>query len=481
MKVEIGGKILYEGQPKQNYFHSLINKRRENGFTKFFYGGAAGGGKSFALRWHGHKECLKNEGIRILLIRGSYPELERTHLSKIPFDLPDKVATWNEKKKRLTYCNGSVFEFGYGEHKRDFKQYLSAEYDIIMIDELTTIPFDFVILLMSRLRTVKKGFIPYFAAASNPGEQAHIHVKSYFVDKDFGIEFPELSDEYDPKEIVFVQATVYDNYKLMENDPAYIKRLKALPKADRKRFLEGSWDIFEGQFFSTLSRNIHEIEPFVIPPEWRISAGMDYGSVSTAYAGTTDFRGNAYIINEWQMVSESSTNKALDYRQWLKDIAQENGRKWDEILTHGDTDMFAYQSESDEKISPADKFKKLGIKLKVVSKKGDPDEGIRFRRLCNDHVKNLLYWEKNDENGLWIQKPKLYIFKNRCPNWWKTVPMLQTDPKNDRDILKTVPKRDHNYDGSKHLLINIRKPKDIKEEAAIRDRLIRQQMQHVTG
>ena len=44
------------------------------------YGGARGGGKSFALRYKLILLCLGYPGIRVLLVRRSYPELRENHI-----------------------------------------------------------------------------------------------------------------------------------------------------------------------------------------------------------------------------------------------------------------------------------------------------------------------------------------------------------------------------------------------------------------
>ncbi len=130
----------------------------------FLYGGAAKGGKSYALRWEAHRNCLQYAGIRGLLVRSSFPELERTHLRDLSFDLPREIGSYNSMKHTYTYWNKSILEFGYGNTIDDFSQYLSANYDFIMIDELTTIPFFLSYMFRLRLQASREDFIPFFAA-----------------------------------------------------------------------------------------------------------------------------------------------------------------------------------------------------------------------------------------------------------------------------------------------------------------------------
>ncbi len=441
------GKIYYKSQPKQSEVHWAIRNRYKTGIDKYFFSGSAGSGKSILMRWEAHNQCIHNAGIRILLLRSSFPELERTHITQVSTDLDGSIIKYNQNKKVVQYFNGSVLEFGYGERKDDISQYLSAEYDIIMIDELTTIPFEFTLILMSRMRTRKKGFMPFLLTASNPGGIAHRYVKSYFIDKDFDEEFPELSSQYQPEKILFIPATVYDNPALLDNDPYYIDRLKALPPLERKRFLEGSWDLFESMFFSTYSKSVHVIKKFDIPKTWNKIAGMDYGNVSCAYIITQDPQSKIfYVTDEWVEKNKSATEKARSYKMFLRD------RGYMDILTIGDTNMFAKLKEFGGDFKPSvDYFRAEGLKFKMISKKSEDTR--KFRRYCNDYIKDLLNWSK-DDNGLYIVRPKVYFFEN-CKYLTKTIPELNIDKNDDRDYDR-YQDNTHGVDAFKMGLISFR-------------------------
>lgn len=469
--VEQTGKVLYKSQPKQSIFHKMIADRNKTGIEYFLFGGARGGGKSECLRWQAISDCLETPGIRVLLLRSSYPELQRTHIERIQLQLPQGMGAYNDQKKKYTFVNGSVLQFGHGDNKRDFKKYLSDEYEVIMIDEMTTIPFDFLLLLFTSLRTTKN-FKPYVAGGTNPGDISHIYVKSFFIDKDFGIEFPEMSSGYNPDKVAFLQSLVYDNPALIDNDPNYINRLKQLSENDRKRFLEGSWEVFEGQFFDSLSREIHIRQKTKVSEDVLWGIGLDYGTTSCAELGYTDRNGTVTLTNEWTEIGKTTTEKALSFREFLKNVCEEHSIKQEEISIWADTNMFALQSEVDDRKTPADIFKEYGIKLIKVSKKS-PDNR-KFRVFCNDYVKDLLSWKK-DENNLWVKFPKLYFWDNRLPHLWRTLPMLQTDPNNDSDLLDND--NDHWYDAMKYLIVNlipnkIRTPEEVISENQIISRLI---------
>ena len=105
----------------------------------------------------------------------------------------------------------------------------------------------------------------------NPGGPGHSYIKRLFIDRRF--EPGENPDDY-----VFIPARVTDNKALLAAQPDYLKQLEALPRRLRQAWLEGRWDIFQGQVFSEFTddpthyadrRFTHVIPAFDIPREWR--------------------------------------------------------------------------------------------------------------------------------------------------------------------------------------------------------------------
>ena len=102
-------------QPRQEQF--FLSKAKY-----VAYGGARGGGKSWAVRFKAVVLCFKWPGIRILILRRSYPELEENHIRPLRTQLKG-IAKYNETKKSITFPNGSVIRFGYCERDRDCENY----------------------------------------------------------------------------------------------------------------------------------------------------------------------------------------------------------------------------------------------------------------------------------------------------------------------------------------------------------------------
>ena len=100
------------------------------------FGGARGGGKSWAVRCKAKLLALRYAGIRILLVRRSLAELEANHLAFLRQELAD-VAEYRAGERQFRFCNGSVLQFGYCGCDRDLDRYQGAEYDVIFLDEAT--------------------------------------------------------------------------------------------------------------------------------------------------------------------------------------------------------------------------------------------------------------------------------------------------------------------------------------------------------
>ena len=99
------------------------------------YGGARGGGKSWAVRNKAKRLCMRYNGIKCLIIRRTYPELINNHITPLQDELPIKIARYNKTDKIFKFFNGSTIKFGYCNNDNDLLQYQGAEYDIIFIDE----------------------------------------------------------------------------------------------------------------------------------------------------------------------------------------------------------------------------------------------------------------------------------------------------------------------------------------------------------
>lgn len=277
--VKIGGKP----NPKQKEFFSSRAK-----YTA--YGGARGGGKSWALRRKLVGLCLNYSGIRCLLIRRTMGEIKSNHLMPILKEYGE-ILSYSEGDKALSFQNGSKIFFGYCSCDRDVLRYQGQEYDIIAIDEATQLSEYQFSIFKASLRGVNS-FPKRIYLTCNPGGIGHSWVKRLFIDRDF-------KENEDPMEYRFIPALVYDNEALLKSDPSYVEQLKALPQRLKAAWLEGRWDVFEGQFFSEFNEDKHVIESSVIPKNAGRFIAFDYGfDMLAVLLLAKDNAGNIYVERE---------------------------------------------------------------------------------------------------------------------------------------------------------------------------------------
>ena len=243
------------------------------------YGGARGGGKSFIVRKKATMLALRWPGIKILIVRRTFRELDNNHIQPLLEDLYG-IARYNRQDKRFTFPNGSTISFGYCDSDGDLGQYQGAEYDVIFLDEATQLKQEWVEKITACCRGTKT-FPRRIYYTMNPGGVSHAYFKRLFVDRRF------VGSE-DPDDYVFIQAKVTDNHALMAAQPDYIKQLENLPPKLRKAWLEGSWDIFEGAVFETWRddpehyydrqwTHVISADSFRLPKTWEVYRSFDWG------------------------------------------------------------------------------------------------------------------------------------------------------------------------------------------------------------
>ncbi len=264
------------------------------------FGGARGGGKSWAVRTKAVLLALRYPGIRLLLVRRTYQELENNHIRFLRAQLAG-IAAYRAAERRFVFPGGSTLEFGYCACDGDLDRYQGAEYDVIFIDEATQLREEWMRQFAACLRGVN-GFPKRIYYTCNPGGPGHGYIKRLFIDRCY--EDGERAEDY-----AFIPAKVTDNKALLRSQPDYLRQLEALPPKLRAAWLEGKWDLFEGQFFQEFvndpahygdRRFTHVIAPFDIPREWTVCRSYDFGYAKPFSCAwwAVDFDGCIYRILE---------------------------------------------------------------------------------------------------------------------------------------------------------------------------------------
>jgi len=241
------------------------------------YGGAAGGGKSFAMLIDPLRSCHFKEH-RALILRKSMPELrELIDKSRDLYPRAFPGCKFREVEKLWNFPSGAKIEFGFLERDADVYRYQGQAYSWIGFDEITHLPTEFGWnYLASRLRTTNSKIQTYLRCTANPGGVGAQWVKKRYVDP---IDPNKTFKGHDGLTRRFIPARLQDNPYLAENGE-YETMLLSLPPVQRKQLLEGNWDISEGAAFPEFELESHVITPFDIPSWWERVKGVDYGYAS---------------------------------------------------------------------------------------------------------------------------------------------------------------------------------------------------------
>ena len=414
------------------------------------YGGARGGGKSWAGRRKAVMLCMHYDGISGLLLRRTMPQLRNNHIIPLRAELYG-YARYNQDERAFLFPNGSRLSLGYCDNDGDLLQYQGQEFDFILFEEATQFPEQWITFICTSLRTTRKDFKPRVYYTMNPGGVGHEYIKRIFIDRRF-------HDGENPDDYVFIQANVYDNKVLMDANPEYIDMLKALPQHKRKAHLDGCWDVYEGQVFEEFRNEkdhyddrlwTHVIRPFDVPKTWPIWRSFDFG-YSKPFScgwGAVDYDGRLYRILELYgcVKNEPDTGVKWSPDEIFKEIHRiESEHPWlagKHIQGVADPAIW----DASHGVSIAQTAENCG----VYFEKGD------HKRLPG--WMQMHYRMQFDSSGI----PMMYVFSN-CKAFIRTIPLLRYDEQRPEDI--DTKQEDHVADEVRYLcMANPMKPVQVKE------------------
>ena len=396
------------------------------------YGGARGGGKSWVLRFkaillanrYGRPDPW-SEGIKICIVRRTLVDVRNNHIVPMRVML-NGLAKFNQAERTFYFPNGATIHFEYFDKEQDETHFQGCEFDTIFVDEATQMRESWLKAIAASCRGVNN-FPHRIYYTCNPGGEGHQYIKRIFIDRIY-------QDDEDPNEYDFVQAKVTDNKALMENDPKYISFLKNLPPKKRKAWLDGDWDIFEGQFFDEFTNDpdhyddrrwTHVINPFTPRRHWPILRSFDWGSYRPFSCGwwTIDEDGVLYRILELYGVQHSGAEAIPDVGlKWNADkvfseIARiEHEHPW---LRNKPIEGVADPAiwKEDGGISFAETAMKYGVYF-------TPGDNSRIQGWDQVH-----YRLQFDQDGY----ARMYFFTN-CKDTIRTLPLLLHDKNIPEDV-----------------------------------------------
>lgn len=383
------------------------------------YGGARGGGKSWAVQRKAALGAYNYPGIRILILRREYGDMENSIIAPMLKCLAPGTYQYNKSEHMLTFSNGSTIKFGnmpgYGAAVQG--KYQGQEYDWLFIDEAT----QFLETEFRGLAAIVRGAnkIPKrIYLTCNPGGPGHFWVKRLFIDRDF-------RKGEDPKDYLFIPATVDDNKDLMEADPDYVKALDMMPEDVRAAHRHGDWNALGGVYFGEFIEGIHTCKPFPIPGHWPRYRAMDYGlDMFFCIWVAVDEKGRCYVYRQYEqsdMVVSDAARVQLE-----KTLPHENI-----YFTIAPPDMWSRNRDTGK--TQAALFAENGVGL--VKADNNRKQGWMA-------LKELL---KIQEDG----KPNMIIF-DICGSLIDCLKCLQHDKTDPNDVSKTPHEITHGPDALRY-------------------------------
>ncbi|MDO4544320.1 MAG: phage terminase large subunit [Clostridia bacterium] len=367
--------------PKQRVFFGAVARH-------IAYGGARGGGKSWAMRRKFVLLAFRYAGLQLLLLRRTLPELQENHVRPLMAELTP-VVKFHSTQRVFLFPNGSRIKLGYCDREADVFQYQGQEYDVIGLEEATHFSESQMQFLTTCNRSTRTDFSPRMYYTCNPGGVGHAWVKRLFIDREY--RSLERGEDY-----VFIPAKVSDNPVLMAANPQYIRTLSNLPEHLKKAHLDGDWDALAGQYFSEFSRELHCCHPFEIPSWWRRFRAMDWGYMDPCCVLWFALSPSGQIIvyremYERQMLSSKAAKQVLEWSKGEKiaytaaspDAWQQRGLKG--LEGECIADVFAHEGVP---LTPADNARIQGWQR--VRECLAPDENGKCRLVIFDNCTNLI-------------------------------------------------------------------------------------------
>ena len=442
-KKTVGGKIITKEDiekhlPKtvkqQIYESNVIFAPNEGPQTEFLasperdvlYGGAAGGGKSYAMLVDPLRFCHRSAH-RALILRRSMPELrELIDKSRELYPRAFPGCKFREVEKIWNFPSGAKVEFGFLERDADVYRYQGQSYSWIGFDEITHLPTEFGWnYLASRLRTTDSKIDPYLRCTANPGGVGAHWVKKRYVDP---CEPGQSFKGDDGLTRRFIPARLDDNPYLAQ-DGRYEEMLKALPPVQRRQLLEGNWEITEGAAFSEFDPDVHIIPPFQIPIGWERVKGIDYGyaSESACIWATVDASDGTLVVYR-ELYKKNLTGQ--DLGQVITEMEIN-----DPFSVAGVLDTAAWARTGTTGPTVGETLVRAGHKLRRADK-----NRIQGKIQIHEYL-------KVQPNG----RPKLQIFST-CPNLIKELQSIPMDKSRPEDVNTHAP--DHAYDALRYLIMS---------------------------
>lgn len=386
---------------------------QEDGPVEIGFGGARGGGKShWALAQVGGDDCQRFPGIKCLWLR----KVGKANTEQLE-DLRKRVLAsvqhqFIAHKGIIKFTNTSQIIAGHYQNENDIDTYLGLEYDIIVIEEATTLSLRKKKDISTCLRS-SKGWRPRMYLTTNPGGIGHAWFKQRFI-----IPFRKREET----ETRFIPALATDNRFI---NPEYHRALDSLKGWQHSAWALGEWDLPMGQYFPNFREDIHVLDDIddTLIREW--SASMDYGFThyTVVYLGGTDADGNFYVMDCHRERQKLPQWHAKGIKEMISrhriGTAQQTRKLQLADLTRFSVGADAFSRQPDG-TTIAQQYQKHGIKMTLA---------------FTDRIQGWATIQEMLGDPSAGQKPRLYIHR-RCGALIESLPTMQHDPSRPEDVLK---------------------------------------------
>lgn len=398
----------YVPQPKQLEFHGLCRLADSvDEIEDLGYGGARGGGKTHCgFAQIAIDDCHKWDGLSVLFLRekaGSAEESMQKLCTKILPYVPHRPT-----RTIIYFPNNSSIKIGHFQYEKDINQYLSLEYDVIFVEQAEQLSQSKLEEIKTVNRTSIAGFKPRMYYTFNPGGISHQYLKKKFIN-------PWREGKETTTRFIF--ANVNDNKRV---DKFYRAKLENLTGWKRDAWLDGSWDIYAGQFFDNFSFPDH-VEDLNRWPDFKEAGcefwcALDYGFKHwTVCYLFTEYDGVIYCLDEFAARKQLISTNCESIHEMLARWGLEVG---DLLNFVAGTDVFAKKGDTGECF--ADEFDKHGISLRAAN---------TARKAGWGKILQLLGDKKQDI-------PASLKISSRCPGLIERLPALMHNPNDPEDVLK---------------------------------------------
>lgn len=392
----------YVPLPWQCRFHAAARLAdREAGPDAIGCGGARGPGKSTSVF---AQVCLDDArrlpGLKVLYLRKVLKQAKEQFDELISSVLRSVVFHHNRQENWLRLWQGSRIYLGHFNHEKDVDNYLGLQYDLIVIEEATTLSATKRKAIRDSLRSSKVDWRPREYNSTNPGGVGHAAYRATFI-----MPFVENREVFTR----FIPATIDDNPLI---DAGYKRRLEENTGWRLRAYRFGDWDIAAGQFFTTWSYERHTGE-FELDPSWTVWGALDYGHDHPMCFGllAVDGAGAVRLVDEvygrgWLPETQAEEIKACMARNKVGSMP----------VIYAGHDCFAQKGQS--ALTIAQQFAAAGVTLTRATVDRVSGAAKVLQLLGDERVESRL------------------TIHPRCQRVIETLPVMEHDPGRPEDVLK---------------------------------------------